>query len=65
MLLLASDALSAWLLRREESGHPAWEATSPLGLADQGEFEGLVAEARQDGARNDDMTLVRIAPRPD
>lgn len=65
LLLLASDALSAWLLRREESGRPAWEAMSPLGLADQGEFEGLVAGAREDGARNDDMTLLRIAPRPD
>lgn len=65
MLLLASDALSAWLLRREESGRPAWGAASPLGLDDEGEFEALVAEARRDGARNDDMTLVRITPRPD
>lgn len=65
MLLLASDALSAWLLRRAEEGRPAWEAASPLGVADQSDFEDLVARAREDGARNDDMTLVRVAPRPD
>jgi hypothetical protein len=64
VLLLASDALSAWLLRREERGEPAWEAVSPLGVGDAAEFEGLVAWARQDGARNDDMTLVRIRLRP-
>ncbi|HSN93398.1 MAG TPA: hypothetical protein VLS93_19360 [Anaeromyxobacteraceae bacterium] len=64
LLLLASDALSAWLLRREERGRPAWEAVSPLGVGDAAEFEELVAWAREDGARNDDMTLVRIVPRP-
>ncbi len=64
LLLLASDALSAWLLRREEQGRPAWEAVSPLGIEDGLEFEDLVAEARDDGCRNDDMTLVRVVPRP-
>jgi hypothetical protein len=64
LLVLASDALSAWLLRREERGEPAWEAVSALGVKDPAEFEALVAWAREDGARNDDMTLVRIAPRP-
>jgi hypothetical protein len=64
LLLLASDALSAWLLRREEQGRPAWDAASPLGIADGLDFEGLVAEAREDGCRNDDMTLVRVVPRP-
>lgn len=64
LLLLASDALSAWLLRREERGEPAWEAVSPLGLGDASDFEALVAGAREDGARNDDMTLVRIGLRP-
>ncbi len=59
-LLLASDALSAWLLRRDEEGRPAWEAVSALGVADAPEFEALVAAARDDGARNDDMTLVRV-----
>jgi hypothetical protein len=59
-LLLASDALSAWLLRRAERGDPAWEAVSGLGVGDAAEFEALVAAARDDGARNDDMTLVRV-----
>jgi hypothetical protein len=63
-LVLASDALSAWLLRREEQGQPAWEAVGPLGVRDPTEFDALVAWAREDGARNDDMTLVRIVPRP-
>jgi len=64
MLLLASDALSAWLLRRAERGEPVWEAVSPLGIAEAADFEALVETAREDGARNDDMTLVRIVPRP-
>lgn len=64
LLLLASDALSAWLLRREEQGRPAWEAVSPLGIQDAADFEALVADAREDGCRNDDMTLVRVVPRP-
>ncbi|HET8538489.1 MAG TPA: hypothetical protein VFL83_01325 [Anaeromyxobacter sp.] len=64
LLLLASDALSAWLLRREEEGRPAWEAVSPLGIEDGLDFEALVGEAREDGCRNDDMTLVRVVPRP-
>ncbi len=64
MLLLASDALSAWLLRRAERGEPVWEAVSPLGIADASDFVSLVEAAREDGARNDDMTLVRIVPRP-
>ncbi len=64
LLLLASDALSAWLLRREERGEPAWEAVSPLGVRDGLEFEALVEAAREDGCRNDDMTLVRVVPRP-
>lgn len=64
MLLLASDALSAWLLRREEAGRAAWEAVSPLGIRDGIYFDALVADARDDGCRNDDMTLVRVVPRP-
>ncbi len=64
LLLLASDALSAWLLRREEQGRPAWDAVSPLGVQDALDFEALVGEAREDGCRNDDMTLVRVVPRP-
>jgi hypothetical protein len=64
MLLLASDALSAWLLRRAERGEPVWEAVSPLGVRDPSDFDALVEAAREDGARNDDMTLVRVVPRP-
>jgi hypothetical protein len=58
-LFFASDALSAWLLRRSEKGEPAWEAIG-TGIHTQEDFELLVAQAREDGTRNDDMTLVRI-----
>ena len=61
ILLFASDALAAWLLRRTERGEPAWEAVE--GLRTQEDFEALVAQARDDGTRNDDMTLLRLSRR--
>ena len=61
-LFFASDALAAWLLRRAEKGEPAWERIS-LGIQTQEDFELLVAQAREDGTRNDDMTLVRLSRR--
>jgi hypothetical protein len=62
-LYFASDALAAWLLRRAEKGEPAWEAIGPLGIQKQADFETLVAQAREEGTRNDDMTLVRLTRR--
>jgi hypothetical protein len=62
-LFFASDALSAWLLRRAEKGEPAWDAISPLGMQTQEDFETLVTQAREEGTRNDDMTLVRLTRR--
>jgi serine/threonine protein phosphatase PrpC len=59
ILFFASDALAAWLLRRTERGEPAWDALESLRT--QEEFETLVAQAREDGTRNDDMTLVRLS----
>lgn len=61
-LFLASDALAAWLLRRAEKGQPAWEWIG-VGVQTQADFEALVAQARDDGTRNDDMTLVRVTRR--
>lgn len=61
VLFFASDALAAWLLRRSERGEPAWDELQGLGTQD--EFEALVARAREDGTRNDDMTLVRVTDR--
>jgi hypothetical protein len=63
ILFFASDALAAWLLRRSEKGDPAWEAIGPDGIRTQEDFEALVAQAREDGTRNDDMTLVRLTRR--
>ena len=61
ILFFASDALSAWLLRCSERGEPAWEAIESLRT--QEDFEALVAKAREDGTRNDDMTLLRLSRR--
>jgi hypothetical protein len=58
VLFFASDALAAWLLRRAERGEPAWDALETLRT--QQDFEALVAQAREDGTRNDDMTLIRL-----
>jgi hypothetical protein len=61
-LFFASDALAAWLLRRAEKGEPAWETIS-LRVQTQQDFELLVAQAREEGTRNDDMTLIRLTRR--
>lgn len=53
--LLVSDALAAYLLRHD----PA--AASDL---DAQAFEAFVAAAREDGMRNDDVTLVELVTRP-
>jgi hypothetical protein len=63
ILFFASDALSAWLLRRAEKGEPVWQAIGPTGIRTQEDFEALVAQAREEGTRNDDMTLVRLTRR--
>src|SRR5207245_1771769 len=65
ILFFASDALAAWLLRRAEKGEPAWEAIGPDAMRTKEDFEALVAQARDDGTRNDDMTLVRLMRRAD
>ena len=62
-LFLASDALAAWLLRCAERGSPAWEWIG-VGVQTQDDFDHLVAHARDDGTRNDDMTLVRLTRGP-
>jgi hypothetical protein len=61
VLFFASDALSAWLLRRSERGEPAWATIEALRT--QQDFEAVVAQAREDGTRNDDMTLLRLSRR--
>ena len=61
-LFFASDALSAWLLRRAERGEPAWDWISD-GVETKDDFATLVALARDEGTRNDDMTLVRLTRR--
>lgn len=57
-LLLASDALSAWMLQRHEVDKDVWEMVSSINT--QSRFEALVHLARTRGLHNDDSTLVRL-----
>jgi len=59
LILFATDALSAWLLRREEDRAPAWKEACES-IAEQSDFEVFVQRARDDGMRNDDVTLLRV-----
>jgi len=59
VLLLATDAVSAWFLWRQEQERPVWSQVAS-DIHDNSDFEKLVEEARGEGLRNDDMTLVRI-----
>ena len=59
MLLLATDAMAAWLLKRDEEGRPLWNwLYRKLGTPES--FAAMVAYGRKNGLRNDDFTLVRI-----
>jgi hypothetical protein len=62
-ILLATDAMAEWLLRRNENGQqPADDIARLLGeSAPQDAFAGWVEERRnRQGLRNDDVTLVVI-----
>src|SRR6266566_1878122 len=59
MLLLATDAMAAWLLKRHEEGRPLWKWLYRK-LATPESFAAMVAYGRKNGLRNDDFTLVRI-----
>ncbi|HVH68386.1 MAG TPA: protein phosphatase 2C domain-containing protein [Gemmatimonadales bacterium] len=59
MLLLATDAVAAWLLKQHEAGRPLWKwLYRKLGTPES--FAAMVAYGRKHGLRNDDFTLVRI-----
>jgi len=59
MLLLATDAMAAWLLKRHEEERPLWKwLYRKLGTPES--FAAMVAYGRKNGLRNDDFTLVRI-----
>jgi hypothetical protein len=59
MLLLATDAMAAWLLKRHEEGRPLWKwLYRKLGTPES--FAAMVAYGRKNGLRNDDFTLVRV-----
>ena len=59
--LLATDALSKWMLARKELGQPVWGAIAQLGS--EGALTDLVLAARRDAAcalENDDVALVSV-----
>ena len=59
MLLLATDAVAAWLLKQHENGRPLWKwLYRKLGTPES--FAAMVAYGRKHGLRNDDFTLVRV-----
>jgi hypothetical protein len=59
MLLLATDAVAAWLLRRHEEGRPLWRWLYRK-LSTPESFAAMVTYGRKNGLRNDDCTLVRV-----
>src|ERR1051325_3401894 len=59
MLLLATDAMAAWLLKQHEAGRPLWRWLYRK-LRTPESFAAMVAYGRTHGLRNDDFTLVRI-----
>jgi hypothetical protein len=62
MLLLATDAMAAWLFKRHEEGRPLWKwLYRKLGTPES--FAAMVAYGRKNGLRNDDFTLVRVIHR--
>jgi Protein phosphatase 2C len=63
--LLMTDALAHWFLRRHEAGERPWQELTGFteGAEAKTAFAEWVAERRRrDGLRNDDVTLVLIAP---
>ena len=59
MLVLATDAVAAWLLKQHENGRPLWKwLYRKLGTPES--FAAMVAYGRKNGLRNDDFTLVRV-----
>jgi hypothetical protein len=59
MLLLATDAMAAWLLKQYEDGRPLWKWLYRK-LRTPENFAGMVAYGRKNGLHNDDFTLVRV-----
>jgi hypothetical protein len=61
-LLLMTDALAHWFLRRHEAGGRPWRelADLPAGPAADAAFAAWVEEQRRGELRNDDVTLVLI-----
>jgi hypothetical protein len=61
VLVLATDAVAAWLLRETENGREISPILRDLGTKDSAGFTSLVEAARARGEmRNDDSTLLKI-----
>ena len=59
MLLLATDAVAAWLLKQHEEGRPLWKWLYRK-LSTPESFAAMIAYGRKNALRNDDFTLVRV-----
>jgi serine/threonine protein phosphatase PrpC len=59
VLFLATDALSAWFLKRYEERKPLWNYLAKKLKGEEG-FSRLASYAHKNGLHNDDLTLVRI-----
>lgn len=60
VFIVASDALSRWLLGAHESGAERWSTVLAISAASA--FEDLVLAGRRDsGLRNDDVAFVRVS----
>ena len=64
VFFLMSDALACWFLTEERDGESPWQAARELGTDDaERDFPEWISHLRaQRGLRNDDVTLLRIAP---
>jgi len=63
-LLLMTDALAHWFLRRHEAGDRPWQELAPFAAGPEANAafaEWVEGRRRSDGLRNDDVTLALIA----
>ncbi len=61
LFYLATDAMSQWLLLRQEADMPPWDMLRDLGDDDTRPFDELVDEMRSEhDLHNDDTTLLRV-----
>jgi hypothetical protein len=61
-LFLMTDALAQWFLERVENRQRPWKALLAIETAKN--FVGCIERLRNNGMRNDDVTMIRIQDKP-